>query len=61
MRIWRFFVSGTCDRHNIVNCSGLVEMGENEDTHLSVSGEEGRSTILLAHYILWFLVEDKVI
>ena len=54
MRIWRFFVSGTCDRHNIVNCSGLVEMGENEDTHLSVSGEEGRSTILLAHYILWF-------
>ena len=29
-------------------------MGENEDTHLSVSGEEGRLTILLAHYILWF-------
>ena len=24
-------MSGSCDRHNIVNCSGLVEMGENGD------------------------------
>ena len=31
MRIWRFFVSGTCDRRNIVNFLGLVEIGENGD------------------------------
>ena len=37
-----------------------------EDSHwadLSVLGEEGHWTIafLLAHYIFWFLIEDKVI
>ena len=25
----------------------------------SVSGEEGHSTILLAHYIFWLFIEDK--
>ena len=36
----------------------------NEDSHstdLSVSDEEGHWRILLAHYIFWFLIEDKVI
>ena len=34
-----------------------------EDSHstdLSVSGEEGYSTILLVRYIFWFFLEDKV-
>ena len=30
-------------------------------TDLSVSGEKGHSTILLAHYIFCFFMEDKVI
>ena len=28
-------------------------------TDLSVSGEEGHSTILLAHYIFWFKLRAK--
>ena len=32
----------------------MVDEHESHSTDLSVSGEEGHSTILLAHYILWF-------
>ena len=34
-----------------------------EDSHstdMSVSGEEGHTTILLAHYIFWFLLRTKL-
>ena len=32
----------------------MVDEHQSHSTDLSVSGEEGHSTILLAHYILWF-------
>ena len=39
----------------------MVDEHESHSTDLSVSGEEGHSTILLAHYILWFYNWDKVV
>ena len=33
---------------------------DSHSTDLSVSGEEGYSTILLVRYIFWFFLEDKV-
>ena len=36
-------------------------MADEDSTDLSVTGEEGNSTILLAHYIFLFFIQDKVI
>ena len=33
---------------------------DSHSTNLSVSGEEGHSTILLAHYFFWFYLRTKL-